>query len=99
MRTIAISSGAERSSEGSSLRTSLRLQISGLRVSQLDDIEGAIDALGPALAEIGPHPVVAEPLAELYQRAARNEDLIELCRSAASACSDLSGELQYLTSR
>ena len=89
-RLEALEQDAERSSEGSSLRTSLRLQISGLRVSQLDDIEGAIDALGPALEEIGPQPVVAEPLAELYQRAARNEDLIELCRSAASACSDLS---------
>ena len=89
-RLEALEQDAERDSEGSSLRISLRLQISGLRVSQLNDVEGAIDALEPALAEIGPQPVVAEPLAGLYQLAAKNEDLIDLCRSAADACSDLS---------
>ena len=76
--------------EISSLRTSLRLQISGLRATQLNDIEGAIEALVPALTEIGPQPIIAEPLADLYQRAARNQDLIDLCRSAASSCIDLS---------
>ncbi len=89
-RLEALEQSAESDSEGSSLRTSLRLQISGLRASPLNDVEGAIDALLPALGEIGPQPAVAEPLADLYQRAARNEELIALCRSAADACSDLS---------
>ena len=89
-RLEALEQGAESAAEGSSLRTSLRLQISGLRASKLNDVEGAIDALVPALAEIGPQPVVAEPLADLYQRAARSEALVALCRSAADACSDLS---------
>ncbi|MFV1977900.1 MAG: tetratricopeptide repeat protein [Myxococcota bacterium] len=89
-RLEALELGTESDPEDSSLRISLRLQISGLRVSQLNDVEGAIDALVPALAEIGPQPVVAEPLADLYQLAARNEELIDLCRSAAGACIDLS---------
>ncbi len=88
-RLEALERSPESDSEGSSLRISLRLQISGLRVSQLNNTEGAIDILGPALAEIGPQPVIAEPLAELYQRASRNEELIELCRSVADACIDL----------
>jgi len=89
-RLEALEQSTENDLEDSSLRISLRLQISGLRVSQLNDVEGAIEALEPALAEIGPQPVVAEPLADLYQLGARNADLIDLCRSAASACIDLS---------
>jgi tetratricopeptide (TPR) repeat protein len=89
-RLEALEQGSEGDSEESSLRISLRLQISGLRANPLNDVEGAIDALVPALAEIGPHPIIAEPLADLYQRADRSQDLIDLCRSAANACSDSS---------
>ena len=59
-------------------------------MGELNDIEGAIDALEPALAEIGPQAGRRRTLAELYQQAARNEELIELCRSATGTCSDLS---------
>ncbi len=89
-RLEALDRDSEGGSDESSLRISLRLQISGLRANPLNDVAGAIDALVPALAEIGPHPIVAEPLADLYRRAGRNQDLIELCRSAAGACSDSS---------
>ncbi len=87
-RLEALEQRAESDGDDPSLRTSLRLQIAGLRANQLDDVAGAIDALAPALDDIGPQPVIAEPLADLYQRAARNEDLIELCRSAAGECAD-----------
>jgi tetratricopeptide (TPR) repeat protein len=70
------------------LITSLRLQISGLRATELDDLDGAIAALSPAVEEVGPQPFVAEPLADLYRRTSRNAELIALCRSAATACTD-----------
>jgi len=89
-RLEALESDDESEFNASSLRTSLRLQISGLRANQLNDVGGAIDALAPALADIGPQPIVAEPLADLYQRAARTQDLIDLCQLAANACADLS---------
>ena len=38
-----------------------------------------------AIAEIGPQPVVAEPLADLYQSAGYVRELVELCRSTADA--------------
>ena len=74
--------------DGPELITSLRLQISGLRATELDDLDGAIAALAPALEAVGPQPFVAEPLADLYHRASRNEELIDLCRSATAACTD-----------
>ncbi|MBW2493324.1 MAG: tetratricopeptide repeat protein, partial [Deltaproteobacteria bacterium] len=89
-RLEALDGEPQANSEESSLRISLRLQISGLRANPLNDLEGAIDALVPALDEIGPHPIIAEPLADLYGRAGRHQDLIELCRSAANACGDAS---------
>ncbi len=90
IRLEALERSTARDAEEPSLRISLRLQISGLLLNQLGDAEGAIDALEPSLDEIGPQPVVAEPLAELYERAGRSEALIELCRRAAGACIDLS---------
>jgi tetratricopeptide (TPR) repeat protein len=67
-------------------RTSLRVRIAGLRAAELDDLDGAIAVLEPALGEIGPKAVVAAPLADLYRRAEYTEDLIDLCRSAAADC-------------
>jgi tetratricopeptide (TPR) repeat protein len=61
-------------------RTSLRLRIASLQADSLDDLDAAIATLEPALAEQGPVPIVAEPLAELLQRAGRRDPLIELCR-------------------
>jgi len=90
VRLEALERNAARDPEEPSLRISLRLQISGMLLNQLNDAAGAIDALEPALEEIGPQPVVAEPLAELYERVGRNEDQIELCRRAAATCIDLS---------
>ncbi|MBW2287440.1 MAG: tetratricopeptide repeat protein [Deltaproteobacteria bacterium] len=70
----------------SAQRCSLRVRIAKIRANEIDDLDGAIVVLEPALSEIGPTATVAEALAELYQRAEFTEDLIELCRSAATAC-------------
>ncbi len=64
---------------------SLRLRIAGLRASALADLDGAIAVLEPALDESEVAAAVAEPLADLYQRAGYGENLIELCRRAADA--------------
>ncbi|MFQ5415735.1 MAG: tetratricopeptide repeat protein, partial [Myxococcota bacterium] len=82
--------GAPREDHGpwAAQRASLRVRIAGLRASQLDDLDGAIAILEPALGEIGPRAIVAEPLADLYQRAGYSEDLIELCRGAAARCQE-----------
>jgi tetratricopeptide (TPR) repeat protein len=74
--------------EWAARRASLRLRIAGLRANRLADPDGAIASLEPALAELGPQPVVAEPLADLYERAGYSDDLIELCERAAAASSD-----------
>jgi tetratricopeptide (TPR) repeat protein len=73
------------SGEWAAQRTSLRLRIAGLHAGPLDDPDGAIAALEPALAEIGPQTVVAEPLADLYQRTGYRDELIGLCRQAGEA--------------
>ena len=70
--------------EWTAQRTSLRRRIAGLRAGVLDDPDGAIAALEPALAEIGARAVVAEPLADLYQSAGYLDDLIPLCRRAVA---------------
>jgi tetratricopeptide (TPR) repeat protein len=74
--------------EWAAKRASLRLRIAGLRATSLDDLDGAIAVLEPALGELGPLALLAEPLADLYQRAGYAEDLLGLCQRAASACSD-----------
>lgn len=67
-------------------RCALRIRIADIRANEIDDLDGAIVVLEPALNEIGPKAAVAEPLADLYRRADFKEDLIELCRNAATAC-------------
>ena len=47
----------------------MRLRIAALREQRLDDLEGAIAVLEPALSEVGPASAVAAPLADLYERA------------------------------
>jgi len=74
--------------EWAAQRASLRLRIAGLRATRLGDPDGAIAMLEPALGELGPQPAVAEPLADLYERAGYADDLLELCERAASASSD-----------
>jgi len=74
--------------EWAAQRASLRLRIAGLRATRLADPDGAIAMLEPALGELGPQAAVAEPLADLYERAGYADDLIELCQRAASASSD-----------
>jgi len=71
--------------EKESERTALRVKIARVLESQLDDVEGAISALEVALGNAGPSSLVAEPLANCYQRADYTLDLIELCRSAATS--------------
>ncbi|MCP5043751.1 MAG: tetratricopeptide repeat protein, partial [bacterium] len=65
---------------------SLRLRIAALHSGRLDDHEAAVLTLEPAIEEVGPRPEVARPLADLYRRLTRDEDLIALCERAADAC-------------
>jgi len=65
---------------------SLRIRIAALRSGPLDDVDGAIEMLAPAAEEGDALTVVAEPLADLYQRAGRDDELIQLCERAAAAC-------------
>jgi tetratricopeptide (TPR) repeat protein len=87
----------DEAGEWAAQRTSLRLRIAGLRAGELDDPDGAIAVLEPALGEIGPQAVVAEPLADLYQRTGYIEDLIDLCRRAAAACEAGTERASWLT--
>jgi tetratricopeptide (TPR) repeat protein len=77
-----------RSDADATTRTALRLRIAGLRATRLGDLPGAIALLEPALAELGPIAVVAEPLADLYQRSGSLEALEALCRSAAERAAE-----------
>jgi len=65
---------------------SLRIRIAALRSGPLDDVDGAIEMLAPAAEEGDTLAAVAEPLADLYQRADRDDDLIQLCERAAAVC-------------
>jgi len=87
-RLAALDHPDENDRDWPTLRASLRLQIAELKASELDDLDGAIEQLAPALDEVGPQIFIAEPLADLYERAARTDKLIELCRMAAPFCSD-----------
>lgn len=87
-RLIALEQPSDDSGESSRLRASLRLRIAGLQATVLDDLDGAIGALEATLAELGPEPFIAEPLADLYQRDGRTEELVELCVKATALCRD-----------
>ncbi|HEY5658205.1 MAG TPA: hypothetical protein VIY27_10495, partial [Myxococcota bacterium] len=85
-RLAALETARQEGRDGNeSERTALRVQIARVRESQLDDVEGAISALEVALGNAGPSSLVAEPLANCYQRAGYTVDLIELCRNAAAS--------------
>jgi tetratricopeptide (TPR) repeat protein len=81
---LAALEAREDESDWPTLRASLRLRIAGVRATELDDVDGAIAALESAVGEIGPQAFVAQPLADLYERAGYADDLIDLCRRAAS---------------
>jgi tetratricopeptide (TPR) repeat protein len=74
---------AERESEPRAA-TSLRLRIAALQSGPLADPEAAAATLAPAAEHEDTLPVVAEPLADLYQRLGRDEALLALARSAAN---------------
>ncbi len=78
--------GASRELDGAGAEISLRIRIAALRSDPLEDLEGAIEILQPAAEESDALAVVAEPLADLYQRAGRDDELIQLCLRAAGAC-------------
>jgi tetratricopeptide (TPR) repeat protein len=65
--------------------TSLRLRIAGLESGPLADPESAASTLAPAAEHEATLPVVAEPLADLYQRLGRHDELVALARRAAAA--------------
>jgi tetratricopeptide (TPR) repeat protein len=65
--------------------TSLRLRIAGLESGPLADPESAAATLAPAAEHEETLAVVAEPLADLYQRLGRHDELVALARRAAAA--------------
>lgn len=65
--------------------TSLRLRIAGIEAGPLADPESAATTLEPAAADEATLSVVAEPLADLYQRLGRHAALVELSHRAAAA--------------
>jgi Tfp pilus assembly protein PilF len=65
--------------------TSLRLRIAALEAGPLADPESAAATLAPAADSEDSLAVVAEPLADLYQRLGRDEALIPLARRTAAA--------------
>jgi len=69
-------------------RASLRQRIAELRASTLDDPAGAIEALEPALDELGPVGAIAEPLAALYVQTGQTAALVDLCATAGEAAQD-----------
>ncbi|MEE8580515.1 MAG: tetratricopeptide repeat protein [Myxococcota bacterium] len=79
-----------------SSRTSLRLRIAKLRADTLDDLDGAIEVLEPALGETGAIATVAEPLADLYQRGERNAALADLCRRASRSSEEASERASWM---
>ena len=64
--------------------TSLRLRIAGLEAGALADPESAAATLEPAALRDETLPVVAEPLADLYQRLGRHDELVALAQRAAA---------------
>ncbi|MGH0034250.1 MAG: tetratricopeptide repeat protein [Myxococcota bacterium] len=60
--------------------TALRLRIASLRADALDDPGTAIAVLESGLTDAGSEALLAEPLADLYQRCGRSDDLVALCR-------------------
>jgi tetratricopeptide (TPR) repeat protein len=93
MRLAALQSGRETAAGARSAgadrletETSLRLRIAALRSGPLNDVNGAIEILAPAAEQGDALGAVAEPLADLYQRAGRDDELIELCGRAAAGC-------------
>ena len=77
-------------------QTSLQLRIAAVRSAQLDDVDGAIAALEQALDDVGPRTAVAEPLADLYEGAGYDEELLDVCRRAADANGDPSERANWL---
>jgi Tfp pilus assembly protein PilF len=75
---------AQLSGEGRGA-TSLRLRIAALEAGPLADPESAAATLAPAAESDDALAVMAEPLADLYQRLGRDEALIALARRAAAA--------------
>jgi tetratricopeptide (TPR) repeat protein len=71
--------------DDASAATSLRLRIAALEAGPLADPESAAATLAPAAAGEATLPVVAEPLADLYQRLGRHAELVALADRAARA--------------
>jgi len=95
-RLIALD-GAARDEAGAwaDQRAALRIRIAELLADALDDVDGAVAILEPALSEVGPQPLVATPLAELYRRAEWREERADLCRRVADECSDDSERAEW----
>lgn len=69
---------------------SLRLRIAALQADDRDDLAGAIQSLEPAIAGDDPPGPLARPLADLYVRAGRDDDALQLCQLAVARCLDAS---------
>ncbi len=77
-------------------RASLQIRIAGLRANHLDDVDGAISALESAVSDIGPEAVVAEPLADLYEKAGYHQELVDLCTRTSAATEDSAERANWL---
>jgi tetratricopeptide (TPR) repeat protein len=95
LAALETAAGVDRSQKEGE-RTALRVKIARVLESQLDDVEGAISALEVALGNAGASSLVAEPLANCYQRAGYTQDLIELCRNAASSSQESAERANWL---
>jgi tetratricopeptide (TPR) repeat protein len=95
-RLDALETSRDDDAQAEARRLSLRLRIAGLSAGPLDDVDAAIAALEPLLRELGPRAVVAEPLADLYQRAGYTDDSISLCRGAAEAAAEPAERANWL---
>lgn len=74
--------------EGASANTALRLRIAAIEADAIGDLGAAVETLEPAAAHEELLSVVAEPLADVYQRAGRNADVAALALRAVAAADD-----------
>jgi tetratricopeptide (TPR) repeat protein len=69
-------------------RSGLRLRLAPVYAGPLEKLDAARAVLEATLAEVGPEARVTEPLADIYHRLDRSNDLLLLCKRAIQACDE-----------